>query len=81
MSETMTKEIGYLEGKRAAYKSMLGNCLKNLGYTEEKQARLAYEREEALAVLRRLCDEHGDLRWDDDTHLADIIDKHLGRHL
>jgi hypothetical protein len=32
-------------------------------------------------ALRELCLEFGDLRWADDLHMADIINKHLGVHL
>jgi hypothetical protein len=73
--------ISFLQGYAAAYKNVLGHCLKNLGYGEEKLARLAVEREEALVALHRLCEKHGDLEWDRDLHLADIVDKHLGKHL
>lgn len=39
------------------------------------------ERQEAIVILRSLCEEFGDNDWGDDLHLADIIDKHLRRHL
>jgi predicted secreted protein len=48
---------------------------------EKKVSQLIIEREEAINTLRDLCREHGDNDWSDDLHLADIIDKHLGRHL
>jgi hypothetical protein len=31
--------------------------------------------------LRNLCRDFGDNDWDDDLHLADVVEKHLGRHL
>lgn len=45
------------------------------------QAAWLIEREEAVARLRWLCEEFGDQDWDDNLHLADVIDKHLGRYL
>lgn len=73
----------WLVGNRAAYKSMLGECLRNLGYDDPETRRVAWisEREEAIALLRSLCADFGDNEWDEDLHLADIIDKHLGKHL
>ena len=43
--------------------------------------RLQSEREEAIATLRRVCDRFGDNDWDPWLPLADIIEKHLVRHL
>lgn len=79
--QTSEKEAGFFEGHTAAYRKMLRECLSNLDYDETKLARVVLEREEALVVLRRLCMEFGDMEWDENLHLADIIDKHLGRHL
>ena len=80
-------EKDYINGSRTAYRRMMQLCLReiidskdNLS-AEEKVVQLAGERDEALAVLRRICEEHGDNDWDNNLHLADIIDKHLGRHL
>jgi hypothetical protein len=39
------------------------------------------EREQAVASLRDICRQFGDNDWPDDLHLADVLDKHLGRHL
>lgn len=48
--------------------------------TLQQQAHKA-ERKETIMVLRILCKYFGDNDWDENLHLADIIDKHLGRHL
>jgi len=67
-------------GHRAAFVSMLGECLRELGHDKDPAvayARLVYEREQTLAKLRRLCDEHGDNEWENELHLSDIIEKHL----
>jgi hypothetical protein len=39
------------------------------------------EREEAIAMLRDVCQRHGDNNWPDHRHLMDILEKHLLRHL
>ena len=52
-----------------------------LGYENEKPAAWILEREDAIAQLRDLCEHFGDNEWSEDLHLADIIEKHLGKHL
>ena len=37
------------------------------------------ERQEVVAILRRLCAEPGDNDWPDNLHLSDVIEKHLIR--
>lgn len=86
MSDDEKNEGHWMRGHRAATVSMLGHCLRELAYDPTPDpvvelARRVYEREQAIATLRRLCDEHGDNDWDEKLHLSDIIDKHLGRHL
>jgi len=39
------------------------------------------ERREIISALRDACSEIGDNDWPDDLHIADIIEKHLARHL
>ena len=39
------------------------------------------ERASVIALLRRVCEVHGDNDWPDDLHLGDVIEKHLARHL
>lgn len=80
----MTKnDAGYERGSRAAYREMLRMALKGLGRDgpEWTAARWAVEREEVVAVMRRVCDAYGDNDWPDDLHLGDVIDKHLEPHL
>lgn len=48
---------------------------------EADEARWLSEREQAVAMLRQVCEVHGDNDWPDDLHLADVIEKHLDRHL
>lgn len=77
------EERAYDSGSRMAWGLMLGECLKNLGYDnpEAMKAGWVSEREAAISILRALCSEFGDNDWENDLHLADIIEKHLGRHL
>lgn len=82
----LSEERAYVLGGRAAVRNILNQCIQALGTNAEEDkdkriAQLVSEREEALSVLRRLCDVFGDNDWPHDLHLADIIDKHLGRHL
>lgn len=76
---------GYSAGERSAATAMMRSLLDDLridqGTDLERLARLVVEREEAIAALRSLCRAHGDLDWEPSLHLADILDKHLGKHL
>lgn len=73
----------YVEGKRSVYRKMLNEALGGLGLNspEWESRNWLLEREEAIAALRRVCGEVGDNDWDQDLHLADIIEKHLGKHV
>jgi hypothetical protein len=76
-------ETAYIQGSRMAWLQMFSLCLRELGYdsAEANPHRWIKEREEALQVLRRICAEYGDNEWDEELHLADILDKHLECHL
>lgn len=78
-------EKSYIMGSRSTSISMIRQCLSNLNYDitdpVTKIASLVLEREETIHMLRRVCEEFGDNNWEEDLHLADIIDKHLARHL
>jgi hypothetical protein len=39
------------------------------------------ERSDVIKTLRSVCKSFGDNDWLDDLHLADVIEKHLARHL
>ncbi len=73
----------YLRGQRSAYNNLLRFAQHELGYDTPEATAVSWqiEREEAIAALRSLCAEFGDNEWDESLHLADIIDKHLDRHL
>lgn len=76
-------EQQYASGSRMAWLIMLGQCLRHLGIDDPEagKARWAAERMEAVQTLRKACERHGDNEWSDDLHLADVIDKHLLRHI
>lgn len=80
----------FIRGERAVYRRLLSFALKGLGADDAPddlaQAHLRIVRLEShladvRAQLRMLCDDFGDNDWEDDLHLADVIDKHLGDHL
>lgn len=39
------------------------------------------ERAAVVLILRELCQEFGDNDWAENAHLADVIEKHLAKHL
>ena len=79
---TEKEEKAYEEGNRQAWISMLQSCLQNLhGLKNLDTVKIIQERQQAIQILRSLCEEFGDNNWDDDLHLSDIIDKHLGKYL
>jgi len=77
------RDEGYAQGSQMAWLRMLGECMRHLGYTDERVKAINWvlEREEAIHQLRSLCAEFGDTDWDNTLCLADIIDKHLGDYL
>ena len=77
------QEQVYIQGERAAWRSMLQECLKNLGYEnpEAQKASWILEREAVIAQLRDVCESFGDNDWDENLHLADVVEKHLAKHL
>lgn len=84
MGSTLTKEeTAYIQGSRSAWRAILSEAIKNLGYEspEAKASSWISEREAAIAQLRQACGDHGDNDWTENLHLADIIEKHLVRHL
>lgn len=76
-------EQEYINGSQRAWLTMLRECLRQLGTDnpEGAAAKWAAERAEIVLALRSVCAEHGDNDWPDDLNLADVIEKHLGRHL
>lgn len=76
------EEIPYTMGYQMAWSHMLQECLKRVASPDDKTAAsLAKERFETLVKLRELCRDFGDNDWTDNLHLADVVEKHLGKHL
>jgi predicted secreted protein len=67
----------YIEGMKAAYKSMLSECISHLGAEDKDKYAWQLERAATVAALRSLCEDIGDNDWEDNLHLADVISKHI----
>ena len=83
-----TEEESYARGHRAAFRYMLSMLLREFDINtadEDKLkvslANMIAERQQAIAGLRELCEDFGDNEWEDNLHLADIIEKHLASYL
>ena len=76
-------DLHWLQGNRAAWRALLGQAIRELGIDDPEagKARWILEREAAVEQLRQVCEDHGDNDWSNDLHLADVIEKHLARHL
>ena len=79
---TNEEERAYEAGHRAAWTSLLGQCLLELGPSGLKAERLVYERERADQALRSLArDFEIPADWPPNLHLADVVEKYVGRAL
>ena len=76
-------EKSYISGKRTMAVRILNLCCQELGYQDiiADSVKWIIEREAAIVQLRMLCGDFGDNDWNENLNLADIVDKHLGRHL
>lgn len=76
-------EGDYIRGERMAWLSMLKTCVRELGIGDPaaEGARWISEREQTVQMLRSACEHHGDNDWPESLHLADVVNKHLLRHL
>ena len=81
MGEMSAQDEAHSAGQRQAYINMLRECLRGLGGDYDDQYAWVVERAEAVSKLREVCAEHGDNKWPDSLHLADVIDGHLFRWL
>ncbi len=68
-------------GRREMARSIVRSLMADLDGGEERCAALTLELDGARAVLRRLCDDHGDNDWPDSLNLADALANHLGHYL
>ena len=76
-------EEDYKRGSRAAWLSLLAECYRQLGYGSPETQNVCWveEREATIAALRSACDAFGDNDWNETLNLADVVEKHLERHL
>ena len=79
-------ERDYERGHRAAMRMIMMTAVRELDprVSDDPAVRLAIlesEVHDARNALRELCEELGCNDWPDSLHLADVIEKHLGRHL
>lgn len=78
-------EQKWIAGNHAAWMRILGLCLAELNGTQyHKDAAVALGRavDELGAIrvaLRELSEELGCNDWPDDLHLADVVEKYIGR--
>lgn len=78
---TEAEEQAYIRGGNAVASKFLREALRELGGEEQDAHAWRLERAATVEALRGVCEVHGDNDWPDDLHLADVIDKHLGRYL
>lgn len=69
---TNSEMVLALEAWRLSKENSVSNAKKLFEFTE---------RQETIKSLRGLCKDFGDNDWPDDLHLADVIEKHLGKYL
>jgi hypothetical protein len=74
-------DVHYEQGTRAAWRTVLAHCVKNLNDAPLDAEHLLLEREATVNMLRTVCERFGDNDWTPQLHLADVIEKHLLRHL
>ncbi len=74
-------EKDYQQGRKAMAATILRECWDELDPEKKDKANLIIERQQAVDILRQVCEDHGDNEWPDELHLADVIEKHLLRHL
>jgi hypothetical protein len=74
-------EKAYERGCQQVWTQILRLALRNLPGLDKTVEAHVIERAEIVAMLRTVCERFGDNEWEDDLHLADVIDKHLLRHL
>lgn len=83
------QEKQYERGYRAAWCVVLKQAIRELlpldtsamTGAELKLGQVTGHLEDTRAMLRRVCAEFGDNDWGDELHLADVVEKHLARHL
>lgn len=82
--EAKIAEEAWSFGSKAAYREMLSHCLRQIGHKEAgpeiELGRVVAQLEEIRVVLRRVCKDNG-IPFDEELHLADVIDKYVAPRL
>lgn len=76
-------ERNWSQGYKTALVGLLQELIHRIGIKEPEVAHLKWvdERQRTVNALRSICEDYGDNDWDDNLFLADVIEKHLHRHL
>ena len=74
-------ERDYERGFNAAWDSILSEALHHLPRGRATKHEWRRERNRAVAMLREVCERHGDNDWHDTMDLGEVIEKHLLRKL
>lgn len=75
-------EERYAQGQHMMALSIIQTCTMYLHNSSELTiVQLRMERARAIETLRYVCEAFGDNDWEDNLHLSDIIEKHLGDNL
>ena len=79
----MTNGNDFERGRLSAWRRIYLEAITQMGDNDSDgiAAALITERNQAIQALMILCDEFGDLDWDDSYNLSEIISNHLGDHL
>lgn len=76
------KSDAFTDGQRSVWRSLVQQGLCHLEGNEKTRTELLAERADAIRELKSLCEELGlPIEWEDDLHMADIIEKHIYRPL
>ena len=76
-------EQSYKRGQREAHIRIMQECVCVLGVTDPATEHISWiaERQAVVSALRDLCEDFGDNDWPDESHLGDVIEKHLAPHI
>lgn len=77
---TPGEEKAHERGRRSGLLTVLRKVLQDLG-EEGSEHDWTLERAETITVLKELCENFGDLDWDQDLYIPDILRNHLREYL
>lgn len=74
-------ELDYQRGRKSIAGAFIRECWDELDPVMKDKVAMVIDRDKTVAMLRQICEEHGDNDWSDNLSLADVIEKHLWIHL